>query len=631
MRETYAQSSGKLDSLRAILNKLPPEGRTFGSDTMRVRVLCRLSFLVGLTNPDSSYKLAQSALILSQKLASNKLIALSNHQFGYSHLFIGKNLQAIEFFFKSLSISEKLKLDSLTGVNLRQIGNAYFELKQYSNAVTYYLRAMPFLSKVGYHKGYANCLNDIGNSLFFQKKYKESIEYFKRCILYGKKYNLPIMINYSTWSIANSYLEEKNYTMALKYAKKGLYLNKVSEDIIPYDWIMGYNTIAKIYLGMNNINKAIYYSNKSINDYKINSGNYNAQIYKTQYEIHKQLRDYKKALFFFEKHKKINETSKEQDFKKQLRNITFEYQNTKQNEQIIALKTKQAKDKEIRFILFSSLSILVILLSIFWRNNHILKKKNIQIKNQKKEIESIKNELQHLNINLEEKVKQRTLDLSLLNKELIIKNKEIMNALSKGQSLERKRVASELHDNLGGTLTAIKWQLATLDFEVFTQKEKKIYDTIMEMIQNAYNDVRLLSHNLLPSELESRGLRGALEKFISDINRSKNIAVELFLDKNLEYIGETVSLELYSILMELMSNVLKHSKATQACINISIFDKERTIKVEVIDNGIGVDTTVIHKGMGFKNLKERVKNINGNISIQSSKSTGTTVNFEANY
>lgn len=125
------------------------------------------------------------------------------------------------------------------------------------------------------------------------------------------------------------------------------------------------------------------------------------------------------------------------------------------------------------------------------------------------------------------------MELQVANDELIMKNQEILEALTKGQTIERKRVALELHDNLGSTLSALKWRLETINGDNLNEKERKVYAGIVDMMKNAYAEVRLISHNMLPVELEERGLFEALNKFINDINISDKLNIKLVIDKKL--------------------------------------------------------------------------------------------------
>ena len=248
---------------------------------------------------------------------------------------------------------------------------------------------------------------------------------------------------------------------------------------------------------------------------------------------------------------------------------------------------------------------------------YAIKRKNIFIEYQKVEI-------QDLNQNLEQKIKARTEELSEANKELIKKNFEITEALFKGQTIERKRVAAELHDNLGSTLSAIKWRLGALDEGNLNLKEQEIYQGIKAMMANAYDDVRNISHNLMPAEFEKYGIEGALRKVIKEINENGKIKFTYHTEGDLCKIDKKIGLELYSIAMELITNILKHSNANSG--SVTLFKINGIINLTISDNGIGIKN-LNKNGNGLGNIKNRINTLKGNIEIFESKSYSTNINL----
>src|SRR5207237_9048760 len=146
----------------------------------------------------------------------------------------------------------------------------------------------------------------------------------------------------------------------------------------------------------------------------------------------------------------------------------------------------------------------LVFLGLITRNNWLINR-------QKLEIES-------LNTGLEEKVQQRTAELERANDQLRAKNREIADALLRGQTQERKRVAADLHDNLGGLLAAIKVSLGALDPGRMPEREQLIYNNLLTMTKEAYAEIRYLSHNLQPEELEKQGLIKALTRLTEKLN-----------------------------------------------------------------------------------------------------------------
>ncbi len=153
------------------------------------------------------------------------------------------------------------------------------------------------------------------------------------------------------------------------------------------------------------------------------------------------------------------------------------------------------------------------------------------------------------------------------NRQLRQKNRAILAALLQGQTLERQRVAADLHDNLGTTLSALHWNLETLDKTRLTPAEQTVYANISQQVGQAYNDVRLLAHNLLPDQLAKQGLGVALHHLVDKLNRGTLVKFQLTGADALPRLGQQTEFELYSICLELLHNILKHANATESQVD----------------------------------------------------------------
>ena len=144
------------------------------------------------------------------------------------------------------------------------------------------------------------------------------------------------------------------------------------------------------------------------------------------------------------------------------------------------------------------------------------------------------------------------------------------------------------------------------------------------MLDTAYNEIRLLSHNLLPEEFEKQGLAEALRYFVRKINQTKTIQFDLSIDPNLGRLSPKIEFELYSICLELINNILKHSKATEAKIELlkltpplgrSAVAGGEPLTLIISDNGRGFFDNE-SDGKGIKNVKARIESLNGTWHIQ---------------
>ncbi len=199
-------------------------------------------------------------------------------------------------------------------------------------------------------------------------------------------------------------------------------------------------------------------------------------------------------------------------------------------------------------------------------------------------------------------------------------NEQITEALLNGQTLERQRVAADLHDNLGTTLSSLNWTLQAIDTRKLSETERTVYQHLTQQVNQAYTDVRLLSHNLLPAELEKRGLPTALQLLFSKLNRNKAIAFTLDLPQPPPRYDRQTEFEVYSICLELANNILKHAQATRA--TIALTDHNGQLLLAVSDNGVGL-APADEPGKGLQNVQARVTALGGTWAVESEPGQGT--------
>lgn len=210
--------------------------------------------------------------------------------------------------------------------------------------------------------------------------------------------------------------------------------------------------------------------------------------------------------------------------------------------------------------------------------------------------------------------------------EKLMQQQELNSAYSliEGQEQERKRIAAELHDNIGGLLATLKiYSDLTLNKKE-VEDIKRLNNKINEVSISLGEEVRKLSHELDLRTLSGFGLKVAIEHLCEAITDSGKLLVAPFVDIQKPMI-ELHSLHLYRIIQELITNTLKHSGATRVRVELTQIDEYITLIYE--DNGHGFDLNLSEKGMGMKNINARVNQINGKLTFDSS-SNGTTCIIE---
>lgn len=196
-----------------------------------------------------------------------------------------------------------------------------------------------------------------------------------------------------------------------------------------------------------------------------------------------------------------------------------------------------------------------------------------------------------------------------------------LESMVEGQEVERNRIATELHDSLGGTLSALKLQFDALQYEHGDLQEDKNYNYMNHQLDEACSDVRNIARNLKPSALESVGIEGAVRDLI---NRFKDSPIDISLHLgNIEgVLKKEAEIHVYRILQELLTNAFRHSQATEIDIQLTRSDNELILKVE--DDGIGFEEDKIQKGIGLESINTRVAVLFGELDIDSQLNGGTS-------
>lgn len=189
------------------------------------------------------------------------------------------------------------------------------------------------------------------------------------------------------------------------------------------------------------------------------------------------------------------------------------------------------------------------------------------------------------------------------------------------QEAERKRIANELHDTIAHDILITK-NKAVLGIKKSddSEKMKEILNDISDLASSTLNDVRSISYNLHPHQIERLGLTKALKSVINNVSNSSGIKFIESISNIDKLLSKELEINVFRIIQECSNNILKHSNASEA--SITILRDNKTLLITIWDNGKGISKEKTH-GMGLTGIKERVKLYNGNIVIESTPEKGT--------
>ena len=234
---------------------------------------------------------------------------------------------------------------------------------------------------------------------------------------------------------------------------------------------------------------------------------------------------------------------------------------------------------------------------------------------------------------LESEVRIRTRELEERNSK-VLEQAQTVHALSSNlmhvQDEERRHIARELHDSAGQTLTVLGMTLAGLA-RLTSHAEPPVVAKIAEAqtsVQQLTQEIRTASYLLHPPLLDEAGLPAALKLYVEGVSERSGLNITLTLPEGLTRFSSDAELAIFRVVQECLTNIHRHSGSKSATISVS--SSEKGIFVEVKDYGKGMSVQKLSgiqsnaSGVGIRGMRERVRQLGGEISIQSDGS-GTTV------
>ncbi len=191
---------------------------------------------------------------------------------------------------------------------------------------------------------------------------------------------------------------------------------------------------------------------------------------------------------------------------------------------------------------------------------------------------------------------------------------------------ERQRIASDLHDDLGPILSAIKFKINSVESK--SEEDTELIRKASEHVDETIQRIRQIAFNLMPNTLIRKGLVTATEELISKIMESLPLKISYQLNP-IPDISLQKSINLFRMVQEIIQNTVKHAGASELYIKLDAKDKNIVLATE--DNGIGFDYEKVNElnmGLGLRNLTSRVEIMNGTIAVESGPGKGVKYKFE---
>ncbi len=515
-----------------------------------------------------------------------------------ANLYLDQNQleKATDFYLKAIAQLTLAKDKEALANAYSNISIVFSELRNFKKAVYYHNKAIEYalLSKdsgniaIAYLNS-ANPLMEDGNN-------QEALQNTLTALAYAKNAKAQSFI-YSQAAYQNAadlYRELKDYKNALLYADSSLQLaNKIYG---PEDRANSLTLFGKIYLDLNQPEKARPYL-LQVEDLAIKSKQWETirDAYANLSRLEKQSKNWEKAFMYFEKYDAYRDTIADKEINDKVASLEMKYQTAQKEKRIFALENKQKKQQIIIILLISGVAVILLLAFTVWRY-------------------------------LSGKRKIAEQQIVWLQRE---KQLEATQALLQGEEQERSRLARDLHDGLGGTLSSVKYSFNNMREGItLNPQQAESFSASVNKLDDSIAELRRIAQNMMPENLHRFGLDTSLRDLCSSISTNgkvKAIYQPFGLDN---YVANAkIDLAIYRIAQEILHNTLKHAQATEAVIQLSFSNSKLLLTAE--DNGKGFDTSILktETGSGFKSMQNRVDFLNGKLHIESN-AKGTSITIE---
>ena len=206
---------------------------------------------------------------------------------------------------------------------------------------------------------------------------------------------------------------------------------------------------------------------------------------------------------------------------------------------------------------------------------------------------------------------------------------KVLEATLDSQESERSRVAGDLHDSIGGMLSAVRIGLSAIGRQL---SDTHVLDAQKQMLDDTIESVRKISRELMPATLEKFGLITAVRELCEKMQATTHIQIGVMELGETRPIDHRRQLMVYRITQELLNNAFKHSKATYIEI---VFNFEENLYLIVEDNGIGLDPRHMEesgrKSLGLFNIQSRVQLLSATVTIDREKKDGSKITVSVPY
>lgn len=495
---------------------------------------------------------------------------------------------------EGLNLAKKAGNNTMLAMFYENIGRSFFNLGHYEKADGYFKKAISsYRNKISNTDDLALCYIFKANNLIMLKAFNAAREDLSLARKLLKMNGNSIATPHYYYVLGEYYAEKKDYRNAAQYYSMGI---KTLKPTNSWDTqLLLKISLSEALLELKQF--GLSYQNLREIEHKVTPF-YQLSFLKLYSESLEKLKLFEQAYSVNKRYIKLKDSTDKQQDNAEFIKLEAKYNRVENENRILnLLRENQRKELELKNnqALYAGLGLLIFVGIISYL--YLLK----SLRSQRK-ISDQKDIIHNQNVITLKKQKEI----------------EIMQAMIEGEEAERKRIARDLHDGIGSSLTSIKMQLEN------STASETMFMPVVASLSQSIKELRQIAYNLVPETLTRLGLDAAISDFCMN-SALKNTVVEYHSFELSEKIKPSHQVTIYRIVQELVNNALKHARATLIVVQCS--QNGNLLLITVEDNGVGIDPANKNNGLGLSNIGKRVDVLGGKFEIHSA-GTGTIINIE---
>jgi len=540
-------------------------------------------------NYDTAILLYNKAIEIRRKLKDELGIAKLFNKIGIIFQKQGVFDKALENQFAALELFKKCKNDFGISYTLNNIGILNQNLGRYPEAIEYHTQSLSIKEKINDKIGVAGSLVNIANIYLITEDFVKAETSYSKAIKIARELGDKEYLSNALNNLGSLYKKTNQYEKSISCINESLQLRIALKDT--KGTVSCYSNLGDIYLEKKDFKKAdsIFTKAISIGSNAVNCLPELNKIYLSYANLFEKNGNPLKALLFYKLYAATKDSLYTDKVGTKFAELETKYKTLEQEKKIQNQKFEISK-RNYWIIAITTLLILGSLITYLIYRRYQLKQQ------------------------------------SKLQAEVLHQQDLATKAILFAEENERKRIASDLHDSIGQTMSAAKMNLSALQNELpLINNEQKIsLQKIIELVDDSCKEVRYVSHNMMPNALLKVGLANAIREFTHRIDKNI-IKIDLYTEGINDKLDNNIETVLYRVIQECVNNVIKHSNANH--LDIAIIKDSDGLSITIEDNGKGFDTSDKQKfdGIGMTNIQSRVAYLKGAVEWQSTIGNGTLV------